>query len=343
MQRALKINNLFRYATSELSQDAFICWLLSYATEPGWNEDVQIRECAVALLCKILEAKNRHWTNNTHVTRIYKQYRSIDVLVQIDDLYVIIEDKTFTGTHDNQIFRYKKTLVDDGIDPQNIICVYYKIEEQPQPEAEVDVEFTRDNLLSIFRCFKGTINNPIFTDYLDYLEWIDYEISSYEHLPIFEWSPRAYIGLFKHLCNTILEHENRSWGYVSNQTGGFMGLWWDNILSKDELKSIGLDEEHDNLYLQIEDDIITVKYSMAKEQDPDSRARINKIRWKLYDHFRHELGEVFQKKKFYIGQYMTVGYVKYDESNCIEKLLALKNAMKKLRTYDFSYSDTAQR
>ena len=26
-------NNLFEYATSELSQDAFICWLASYAHE----------------------------------------------------------------------------------------------------------------------------------------------------------------------------------------------------------------------------------------------------------------------------------------------------------------------
>ena len=26
-------NNLFNYATSELSQDAFLCWLASYALE----------------------------------------------------------------------------------------------------------------------------------------------------------------------------------------------------------------------------------------------------------------------------------------------------------------------
>ena len=38
-------NNLFRYATSELSQDAFICWLLSYAIK-DCNKDEALTNCA---------------------------------------------------------------------------------------------------------------------------------------------------------------------------------------------------------------------------------------------------------------------------------------------------------
>ena len=38
-------NNLFTYATKELSQDAFLCWLASYALEDAEPDDA-LRSCA---------------------------------------------------------------------------------------------------------------------------------------------------------------------------------------------------------------------------------------------------------------------------------------------------------
>lgn len=43
MHNELSSNNLFGYATNELSQDAFICWLLSFAMEENWNIDPQLK------------------------------------------------------------------------------------------------------------------------------------------------------------------------------------------------------------------------------------------------------------------------------------------------------------
>lgn len=40
----MKETNLFNWATSELSQDAAICWLLSFAKNPGINP--QLEACA---------------------------------------------------------------------------------------------------------------------------------------------------------------------------------------------------------------------------------------------------------------------------------------------------------
>lgn len=36
--------NLFNYATSELSQDAFICWILSWGTSEAGSYDKQLNE-----------------------------------------------------------------------------------------------------------------------------------------------------------------------------------------------------------------------------------------------------------------------------------------------------------
>lgn len=42
----LSSNNLFRYATSELSQDAFICWLVSFALRENEGVDKVLTQCA---------------------------------------------------------------------------------------------------------------------------------------------------------------------------------------------------------------------------------------------------------------------------------------------------------
>ena len=43
-------NNLFSFATSELSQDAFIGWLMSFALPEHEDEEPQLADCARELL-----------------------------------------------------------------------------------------------------------------------------------------------------------------------------------------------------------------------------------------------------------------------------------------------------
>ncbi len=326
MLQTLRNSNLFRYATSELSQDAFICWLISHATAESWDEDVELRNCAIAFLNRILNVKGTYFKDKTRVKAIKRQYKNIDILIEIEDYTIIIEDKTFTDTHDDQINRYKQTLIKEGIPDNNIICVYYKIEEQPHPEKDVHYEFTRDKLLEIFNPFREKTNNQIFVDYVDYLKWIDLEVNSFKTLPIVKWSYRSYIGFFKHLSNTILKGETLGWGYVANPTGGFMGLWWSGIVNSNDLNKIGINEQHANeIYLQIENDIISVKYTVdLKVADIE---KVKKIRWALYKYFRSKLGESFTKKTFRSGNYMTVGYIRYSEADWEDKLLLMKNTM----------------
>lgn len=325
----LRNNNLFKYATSELSQDAFICWLLSHATKECWDDDANIRNCALALLKEILGSKTEE-CNEFFVKNIEKQHKNIDVLFQVDKYSVIIEDKTFTGTHDDQVNRYKKTLVDEGVKPENIICVYYKIDIQPEPEKDVDVEFTRESILKMFEPYKKLISNAVFLDYVEYLEFLEWESNGYKRLTISEWSSNAYKGFFKHLGETILRDERKSWGYVANPMGGFMGLWWFDILTDSDYIKIGYEKEYmSELYLQIEDNIIAVKYTIDRQETTDMNM-VSSIRWKLYDYFHKEIGSSFMKKPFRPGKFMTVGYVEYNEENYVEKLEMMKRILKEL-------------
>ena len=327
MTKVLPVTNLFRYATGELSQDAFICWLVAHATEEAWDEDPLLRGCAVDFLSAILASRQIAWTDTTRVTSIQRQYKKIDILIRVGSAVIIVEDKIFTGTHDDQLNRYRETLLEEGWAETEIILVYYKIEDQPVSEKGVDYEFTRERLLQIFRKFPSC-KNPIFRDYVARLEQMEAVSRSWSVTPIADWNGEMYIGFFKNLCQTFLKDENSSWGYVPNPTGGFMGLWWFGILQDSDYERMGLDiNEVEDLYIQIENDIITVKYSAPPDSDGDI---VRQIRWTIYSYFHEKLGESFKKKTFRPGRYMTIGYIEYNEKNYLKKLLLLRDTLRKM-------------
>ncbi len=315
-------NNLFSYATSELSQDAFICYLFSFAFPEYENNDTALATCAKELLGQMLKTDNY---NGLKVTDIKRQYKRIDILVIVNNnTYIIIEDKTFTGQKKDQLKRYKKALKDEGINEENIHCVFFKIVEQAFPEANV-VNITRKDLLRLFNKYKS--KNQIYNDYKYYLEHIEKDVASFEHLPIGDWrklTSHAYRGFFTHLVNKKIIDTSKEygWNYVNNPAGGFWGLWW-YYFSRDELNRIGLTKEYvDNLYLQIEDNRIAVKLSAEKSEDKNLTTD---MRWKLYSFFSKTV-EGFQKQTYRKGKFMTVGSINYDMSNYREKIEIMENA-----------------
>ena len=94
-------NNIFKWATKELSQDAIVAWLLA---NPETN---------TAFVKSLLKKK---CPENFTIDDIETQKNSIDVLVTIKvdgkKQAIIIEDKTNTFLHDNQMLRYIKTVTD---------------------------------------------------------------------------------------------------------------------------------------------------------------------------------------------------------------------------------------
>ena len=96
--------NLFDFATSELSQDAFLCWLFSWADNKYKENYPVMNNCAKAVL-KLFCNKE---IDNIENVEVHKQENNIDVFVKINNKYLlIIEDKTYTKEHDNQLNRYK--------------------------------------------------------------------------------------------------------------------------------------------------------------------------------------------------------------------------------------------
>ncbi|WP_315515646.1 PD-(D/E)XK nuclease family protein [Leptotrichia wadei] len=374
-------NNIFNFATSELSQDAFICWLCNWVNfdDNDLSEDEKkLKELATEFIKKMLGEKLEDRKVN-----IKRQYQKIDVLLEIQnktnqvvDMYVIIEDKVGTGLHSNQIEGYTKLISEKNKSKAQIKTVYYKTYDEDNmenlKENGVDVIFGREKILELFGKYKDNIKDSIFRNYYDYLDNIETDVNSYVEKNLEDWNSNCYIGFFKELKNekNLLEHaigrqKDCSWGYVNNSSGGFMGMWW-FPLSEEKINKLTETSDED-IYLQIEQynqkNIIAIKYSVPKKnknnkelskEDFEKKVTIaSEKRKELFSKLKNKLeneskdilkcenkpenikkfenilkNEKFQKKYFRAGQYMTVGYLEFENiDDCKDKIKILQYAL----------------
>lgn len=112
------MNNIFTFATGELSQDAFICWCLNWINEPDTIATHRYRQLGLDLLAKLID-KPLTCDEHTKVdiqsidkVILVQQVLNIDVLAIIPQYKraIIIEDKIYTSEHSDQIKSYNERL-----------------------------------------------------------------------------------------------------------------------------------------------------------------------------------------------------------------------------------------
>lgn len=332
-------NNLFNYATSELSQDAFICYLCSFAIKGNDSNKILYRLALEFINCMLPE-KDRLKEGDylDEKDPICKQYKCIDVLLHVKGYSVLIEDKTYTNTHGDQISRYEKCLIDEGVHNDRIIKVYYKIIEQPYPENGVDFEFNRKYLLDLLSKYIVDCNDKIIVDYYNYLRSIDDSVNMYKTVPIDEWGNdwRCYIGLFNELQkNEIIISADGlpGWGYVPNQKGGFMGFWWKPFVINEIYNRY-----RSECYLQIENNIIVFKISNDEiEEEIGERIeedRKNNMKTELLNLVKSYSKELILSKRISINRdSVSICHIEYDETNYKEKISLMQDFILYIKKY----------
>ena len=233
-------NNIFQYATSELSQDAFIAWLLSYAYENA-EKDIALNACAKDLLLKFLtfNDKDRIIFESGKITlkNIELQKFKIDVLVTVkyeDKIYkIIIEDKTFTKQHSGQLEKYEEKVREAY--PDSIIKkIYFKTGPQCDLKPVEEAGYCTFNLVDIIKVLEKyyrKTDNKIFLSYYEYWKDKKDRFESYSVNPIEQWDWWAVYGFYDYLKVQLDEQKLKYWyGYVHNQNGGFhaLSIWVPN-------------------------------------------------------------------------------------------------------------------
>ncbi|MGJ7912522.1 PD-(D/E)XK nuclease family protein [Neobacillus sp. LXY-1] len=137
---------------------------------------------------------------------IIRQFQALDILAIVNDTYaILIEDKTYTKNHSDQLNRYREEVRIAYPDLVQL-PIYYKIADQSHYHSVQDAgyfPFTRERILEVLeRGRENGVSHPIFIDYLVHLEKLDSSINAYRTKPVVDWDgfawQRFYMGLQKH-------------------------------------------------------------------------------------------------------------------------------------------------
>ena len=216
--------NFFRFASSELSQDAFIIWLLEWANREYSQADNELHKAAQAFVRLLLLPDDSKEDLQISSIKCKSQDNNIDVLALIKDINnkqyaVIIEDKTDTTVHDNQLIRYSKD-VNKRYNNYELHCVYFKtgneskhslnkIESEYKKDKWVNTHnpifkmVLRDDILRVLEPYKSSIKNLICNDFVENLDRIRRWTASYQNKIVNEWGNTAWQGYYMELENVL--------------------------------------------------------------------------------------------------------------------------------------------
>lgn len=297
MMTSIPKPNLFTFATSELSQDAFIAWLLAWADPGHARHDVALHGTAALLLDRLLTLCGIPRPNIISSVMVQRQYKKIDVVVVINGRIAIgIEDKVQSSEHSNQLQRYQMVLR-DAFDPQNIGAVYLKTGDQGSYEKVEEagyVRFSRSDFLAALRSgLELGLRNEIVLEFITYLETWNATVDGFRTAPLDQWNKdrRRWIGFFllleRHLSGV-------DWKFVPNKSGGFMGLWW---------------HWRGNRYLQLEGEKLCFKIQVEKEDDRRAEwEALHAVLMQKQTRFPLSL----KRPRFKSGKWMTVALLSRD-------------------------------
>jgi len=204
---------------------------------------------------------------------------------------IIIEDKTGTKHHSNQLSRYLEDIKGRDYEEKNIIPIYFKTEDQASYSDVVKngyQPFLREDFLRVLNAYKGT--NAILVDYRNYLQSITDKIESYKSIELSKWGWYSWVGFYLELQKRL---GDGYWDYVANPNGGFLGFWW-------HFQGNGECEQ----YLQLEQDKFCFKIWVKNEDQRRS------LRSKWHKTIKNQAENIqlnlVKPIRFGNGEYMTV-------------------------------------
>ena len=304
--------NLFEIGTNELAQDAFLTWLISYA-DNQYIEHKELNTLAKDFIKMIIGNENL----NIEQVYCWRQWEKIDISVTVNKKYfIIIEDKTGTNQHGNQLANYKEKAQNHCNENNlELVCVFLKTRDDStyivnSIERENYKYISRNDLLSLFEKHSH-IKNDIFIDYFERLKNIEAKTNSYKtDLSSIKKSYDACCGFYKELEKRIytrlkeksMDNVVCNWEQVNNPGGMFLGFWF-----------YPANFHKSNMYFQIEnyfdkkDKILLIIKTESKD-----RNEINKmldIAYKTCEKYNINIERVSRLK---IYTWTPIAYIKND-------------------------------
>lgn len=312
--------NIFSFATSELSQDAMFAYLIKWADPKNISIDKEM--CLLGQSFLRLLAQNNDLTVNS--VEVGRQWQNIDVWVEInDDTILIIEDKTNTSIHDDQLDKYRKSVQNEYKGKRQIQFFTY-VKTGNEPAAILDkirkmgyTTINRSQILSVLNDYKG--KNPLVLNYKEHLQNIENLTNAFSNTTVDKWDGYAWQGFYMELENYL---SGLNWEYVPNPSGGFWGANW-SFLKPQTYDFL-------ELYLQFEETKLCFKIGCYKK---DIRSEMREKCYAALIKCSEGIApEIVRPDRFGAGTYMTIGIVK-SKDLFGDRIIDIQEILDKLKRY----------
>ena len=258
--------NIFHYATSELSQDAILLWLINWAKPECETTNKEMHNLGCDFVRLLIDKEIPITSIQTR-----KQEKDMDITVDINNsIYLVIEDKVGSGIHGDQLSRYRKIAYENYGQTRELCFVYIKTENESiaklreiQHEEQYRV-INRENIIELLKKYEEPVRtNDIVSDYYDCLLARQEATDAYMNLPYTEWKVSAWQGFYMELESKM---RDGSWHYVNRIGKVFWGFYFSETPVLEG-----------SLYLQIEQNTFCIKLSVNGNRSTFSNKR-NKYR-----------------------------------------------------------------
>ena len=300
--------NIFDYATSELSQDAFLAWYCCWADE-AMTDDMELHTNARTFLKKYIAIQMPDYNEEIRTVKVEKQYKHIDVFLTINgNLSVIIEDKIHTFKHDNQLIRYSDAITEPKVK------LYIKTGDDSlmhKKEIETHEGYSviyRDELLeSLEKC---NSKSEIYVSFVERLRSKENEIHTYRESDM--WNTAQVIGFYKDMERVLPES---NWSHVDNPSKGSYVLNW-SWLHLSECR-IYLEfsfpcwcTANEKTYLEHFNLLVKITADKEPEDERGKHALRHRLMYHHANEFvKHSNGLVHRPTQLTTGRYMTIAEV----------------------------------
>ncbi len=274
---------------------------------------------------------------------VVPQFEKLDILIKVNEaeankLAILVEDKTHTSNHSNQLDRYYELVEKAGYDKGQMVPLYFKTGYQSRFDTlgEFRTYLRKDFLTVLQNGKRNGVANAIYDDFLAHLQQIDALIQQFSTKPASKWGYHDWVGFFtvlydqRSVLSSSTEDDGANWGYVANPSGGFVGYWW----YFKQLADKGFAP-----YIQLEEDILCFKIMVDDDLKRQSA--------------RDEAHHVIMKSASQVGltasrpdrmgngKYMTVARIKdYRVSTpdgCLDMVTTLENLKKAQEILDLAF------
>ena len=301
--------NIFRWATSELSQDAILCWLFDEACKHTKNAPI-----TEALLQKLDAFKGK----KVEVCSVYRQFYFMDIVLvlKVDGQkhVLIVEDKINAQLH-NDVEGYCTTVQEKGIEDfhpsrEQITACVIRTGDGNERVTGIDGKdnqwpvIRRSDILEVIEQYSAlTKGSDILQGFYTLLKEHEKAYRLYRTPAVLReddsWA--AWKGFYDYLCDKGLVDK---WEYVPNYSGGFLCAI--RRFFEGSYKGHPVYTQINNVSRDI--------CLMVGEVYKDHSAERNEMVHLLSEYMKEHPGVAWQKPKRYgSGTYMTFAVVPHEK------------------------------